>query len=335
MDNPRSERVKRVAALATRAGRKKQQLFLAEGPQPVREALNLWLDRYEPHDAATPAGSPGAPGLPELDALFFDAAAVGRFPDVEALLDRLRGVLFDPTIDLPRDARPFLREATPEVLAAMGDAETSQGMIAVARIPEGHSEPGSLTSTAANISASLIAGVVRVQDPGNVGTIIRTSDAAGAGIAVLSAGSVDPWSPKVVRSAAGSHFHVRILTGVDFTEYARFVQSGGMQVLAAAGEGDVELTQLAPAARHAAPFDAAAPTLWLFGNEASGLSEQELKLADHSVAIPIYGQAESLNVATAATICLYTSAMAQHSSSGTADMSSAPPSTEVTGERHE
>lgn len=313
MDNPRSERVKRVAALATRAGRKKQRLFLAEGPQSVREALKVWLARYEPDDAAALPGTSETSRLPQLDALFFDAAAVQRFPDVEALLDRMRGVLFDPTIDLPRDARPFLREATPEVLAAMGDAETSQGLVAVARIPDGDADFRSLESATVASPVSLIAGVVRVQDPGNVGTIIRTADAAGAELVVLAAGSADPWSPKVVRSGAGSHFHVPIFTGVDTDEYARLVQREGIQVVASAGEGETPLTALRSAEPAAGQFNPAERTLWLFGNEAHGLSEHEIQLADHTVGIPIYGRAESLNVATAATICLYTTAMAQRS----------------------
>lgn len=311
MDNPRSERVKRVAALATRAGRKKQRLFLAEGPQPVREALKVWLARYEPDDAVALPGAPEAPRLPQLDALFFDAAAVQRFPDVEALLDRMRGVLFDPTIDLPRDARPFLREATPEVLAAMGDAETSQGLVAVSRIPDGDADFRSLESATVASPVSLIAGVVRVQDPGNVGTIIRAADAAGAELVVLAAGSADPWSPKVVRAAAGSHFHLPIFTGIDIAEYARFVQPNGIQVLAAAGQADLTLHELSSPSTAGRRVSAAGRTLWLFGNEAQGLSAHELALADAAVSIPIYGRAESLNVSTAATLCLYATATAQ------------------------
>ncbi|RJN32240.1 RNA methyltransferase [Nesterenkonia natronophila] len=326
MDNPRSERVKRVASLATRAGRKKHRLFLAEGPQPVREALALWLARYEPQERSLLHEMTVSSVLPELDALFFDASAVQRFPDIEALLDRLRAVLFDPTLDLPRGARPFLREATPEVLAAMGDAETSQGLMAVARIPDRSSESRSLESATAAPSVSLIAGMVRVQDPGNVGTIIRTADAAGVDMVVLSSGAADPWAPKVVRSAAGSHFHVPIFTGAEMGEYARVAKSAGGQVVASAGEAEVQLTQLSPSGEETGPFNAAEPTLWLFGNEARGLTVQEIELADHVVAIPIYGKAESLNVATAATICLYFTAMAQHSASSSSGLPAGPSS---------
>lgn len=343
MDNPRADRVKRVAALASRAGRRKQGLFLAEGPQPVREALALWLRRWEHHgaevstaehhDHGIPAagGADAAPAgpstvtlaaLPETDALYFDQQALERHPDVLALVDRVRGVLFDPERSLPRTARIFLREATPEVLTAMGDAETSQGMIAVCRIPQ--SDPGQLETLLVGAQSQRVhtgegparrlgapelhkpiqraVMLLRVQDPGNAGTIIRTADAAGAGAVVLSGGSVDPWSPKVVRSGAGSHFHVPVFPGVDPAWCAGFARDQQMQVLAADGAGEVSLPELE---------SLSVPTLWLLGNEAQGLSAQEQALADRRVRIPLYGQAESLNVATAATVCLYSSAMAQ------------------------
>lgn len=311
MDNPRSERVRRVASLASRAGRKKHRQFLAEGPQVAREALTLWLSRFEPQPPPGTAGQSRADGLPELDSLFFDPVALRRLPDVEALVDRLRAVLFDPAAELPRGARPFLREATPEVLAAMGDAETSQGLVMVARIPSCSSEPAAAHQLNA---AALVATLVRVQDPGNVGTMIRTADAAGADMVVLSGGAADPWAPKVVRAAAGSHFHIPLITGADPEPLAHRSKAVGMQVLATAAEAESQLTQLVPAAEQTGSFDAAARTMWLFGNEAQGLSQQELQLADHVVAIPIYGRAESLNVATAATICLYSSALAQRAS---------------------
>lgn len=342
MDNPRSERVKRVAALATRAGRKKQKLFQAEGPQPVREALALWLRRWdEPETFATVPHSEDtsrlraqlAPAeyLPELDALFFDPRALEQHPDISALLDRVRGVLFNAERELPRAARIFLREATPEVLAAMGDAETSQGMLAVCRIPElefagldsllvGMSEStvqvtseGSTQGSTVEFSAVQLAPVLAgLQDPGNVGTVIRTADAAGAGVVILTPGSTDPWAPKVVRAAAGSHFHLPITAGIDLQQLTDFVRVNGAQVLAADGYGEVSLAQLQAQSAEQDSAYLARPTYWLLGNEAHGLTEEEKALADQRVSIPLYGQAESLNVAVAAALCLYASAVAQH-----------------------
>ena len=311
VDNPKSDRVRRVAALAGRSARQKQGLFLAEGPQPVREALTIWLRQWEQELGPQP--------FPELDALFFDPAALERHPDVLALLDRMRGVLFNPETQLPSNARPFLREATPEALRAMGDAETSQGMLAVCRIPAPSTAREALDAQLEKIAAGTgqVAAMLRLQDPGNAGTIIRTADAAGAGAVVLSAGTVDPWSPKVVRSAAGSHFHVPIFTGIDAADLTEAARAKGFQVLAADGRGETQLAELATPA---------APTLWLFGHEAHGLTHVERELADQRVAIPLFGAAESLNVATAATVCMYSTAMAQHARPSEAPATDAEPS---------
>ncbi len=171
LSSPKSDRVRKVATLATAKARRREGLFLAEGPQPVREALRAWLERYEEpgSDAAAERRSSGS-YKPELDALYFDPQALERHSDVETLLDRVRGVLFDPQANLPSAGRVFLREAAPEVLEAMGDAETSQGIIAVCRIPQAQHIPE---------GSALVAGLMQVQDPGNVGTIIRAADAAG------------------------------------------------------------------------------------------------------------------------------------------------------------
>ncbi|WP_223881130.1 TrmH family RNA methyltransferase [Nesterenkonia ebinurensis] len=337
VDNPRSERVKRVAQLATRAGRRKQGKFLAEGPQPVREALRLWLRTWESPDvnAASQQRIPAqyAPQeyLPALEALYFDPAALERHPGVASLLDQVRGTLFDPQRELPPEARLFLREATEEVLAAMGDAETSQGILAVCRPPaiqfEGldsllvgmrettvwAAEDG--TSTAGTIvdyaPVRLAPVLVRLQDPGNVGTLIRVADAAGAGVVVLTPGSTDPWAPKVVRAAAGSHFHIPVATGIDLDQLTTFVRENGAQVLAADGYAATSLAELQLQEESSASL--LHPTYWLLGNEAHGLSDHEGALADYGVAIPLYGQAESLNVALAGALCLYASAIAQRS----------------------
>ncbi len=350
LDNPGAERVKNVAALATRAARRKQGAFLAEGPQSVREALTLWLRRWEP-EADDVAGSqtaqrtgvddagehriqaskPPEDYLPALDALYFTPEALAQHPDVEALLDRARGVLFDPGRNLPREARFFLREATAEVLAAMSDAETSQGLLAVCRPPAiafegldsllvGMSETFVRLAADGTTSSGLTVDyapvrlapvLVGLQDPGNVGTVIRTADAVGAGVVVLTPGSADPWAPKVVRAAAGSHFHVPIATGIDPGELTTFLRDNQVQVLAADGHAEITLDQLQTADAAGVRLDA--PTVWLLGHEAHGLTEDHQAMADARIALPLYGQAESLNVAVAGAVCLYASAMAQHS----------------------
>ncbi|HEY4614995.1 MAG TPA: RNA methyltransferase [Citricoccus sp.] len=281
MTNPRADRVRRVARLAGRSSRQREGLFLAEGPQAVREALRAHLGLTE--------SSQWAAGR-VLDQLFVAPRLAARHPDLAALADDAAGR------GVP------VRRASDEVLTAMSDAVTGQDVLAVCRIPE--------TSADAVIEAlpgspRLAAVLCRVQDPGNAGTILRAADAAGADAVVLTSGSVDLFNPKVVRSTAGSLFHLPVVTGVAVGEAVGLLGRRGLQVLAADGYGTVVLDR-APSGL------LQAPTAWLFGNEAQGLSEQERALAAERVAVPLYGRAESLNVATAATVCLYASAMAQH-----------------------
>ena len=142
-----------------------------------------------------------------------------------------------------------------------------------------------------------------MRDPGNAGTVIRTADAAGAGGVVLAGSSVDAYNPKTVRATVGSLFHLPVAVEPDPAAAVAAAQAAGYTVLAADGAGDVDL------------FDAdlTGPTAWLFGNEAWGLPAELAALADQRVAIPIHGRAESLNLATAAAVCLYASARAQRS----------------------
>jgi TrmH family RNA methyltransferase len=143
-----------------------------------------------------------------------------------------------------------------------------------------------------------------VRDPGNLGTIIRVADSAGADAVILTGRSVDLYNPKVVRSTTGSLFHIPVVMDVELDAALAAVRGAGLQVLAA----DMHGTPV-PNVRASGGLDA--PTAWLFGNEARGLSPEHVALADASVAVPIYGEAESMNLATAASVCIYESAFAQ------------------------
>lgn len=182
-------------------------------------------------------------------------------------------------------------------LAAMSDTVRPQGVVAMCR-----QQPVSLA--AALEGASLVAILHEVQDPGNLGTILRVADAAGADAVVVTRSSVDPYNPKVVRATTGSILHIRHSVGASTEDAVLAARQAGLQVLAADVSGD-ELT--APSVRDRL----ARPTAWLFGNEARGLDEATLALADLPVRVPIYGRAESLNLATAASVCLYQSAIAR------------------------
>lgn len=150
-------------------------------------------------------------------------------------------------------------------------------------------------------SPRLLTVCADVRDPGNAGTVIRTSDAAGARAVVLAGHSVDPYNPKTVRASVGSLFHLPIVLVDDPVGAVQQLRAAGLKVLAADGAGESDLfdTDLTPA------------TAWLFGNEAWGLPEDLAAAADVRVSIPIHGRAESLNLATAAAVCLYASARVQ------------------------
>ncbi|MHA7155401.1 TrmH family RNA methyltransferase [Arthrobacter sp. TMN-50] len=288
MTNPRADRVKEVARLAGRPARLRQGRFLAEGPQSVREALTL-------HSAREAAGAPAV-----VEELFITEECLERHAELG---------LFE--------GQPAPRLVTEEVLAEMSSTVTPQGVIAVCAFVD-----VSLDAVLAE-EPRLVAVMVEVRDPGNAGTILRAADSAGADAVVLTSSSVDLYNPKAVRSTVGSLFHLPVVLGADLDLVLSSLRDRGITVLAADGYGDVDLDvlqegsarrRLAPSPVLTADAEEAqleAPTAWLFGNEAQGLPDVVLKGADHRVAVPIYGQAESLNVGTAATVCLYASARAQ------------------------
>lgn len=192
---------------------------------------------------------------------------------------------------------------TEYVLGAMADTVTPQGVIAVAR-----QIPTSLRDIFAS-SPRLIAICEEIRDPGNLGTIIRAADAAGADAVVLTGRTVDPYNPKVVRSTTGSLFHLPVSVGGDLDDVVQRAHAAGLTVLAADVKGDDLLQARADGIL-------ARPTAWMFGNEAHGLEAPSLALADHVLKLPIFGRAESLNLATAASVCLYESAFTQRAVEG-------------------
>lgn len=189
---------------------------------------------------------------------------------------------------------------TEDVLETMADTVTPQGFVAVCR---------QFPTSVKDIFSSgprLIAILEEVRDPGNAGTIIRAADSAGADAVILTGRTVDLYNPKVVRSSTGSIFHLPIAVAATLTDVRARAAAAGLQVLAADIKGEDLL-----AARNAGLL--AKPTAWLFGNEARGLTDDDLALVDQAITVPIYGSAESMNLATAASVCLYESAFAQRS----------------------
>jgi RNA methyltransferase, TrmH family len=194
-----------------------------------------------------------------------------------------------------------VREVSGEVMAELAQTITPQGVLAVCRFVD---VP---LAVLLRSTPRLVAVLVSVRDPGNAGTVVRTADAAGADGVVFAATSVDPYNAKCVRSSAGSLFHLPVVAGAELTDVITGLRAAGLQVLAADGSAGRVLDG-------AGGPDLARPTAWLFGNEAWGLPDSLVRLADAAVAVPIYGQAESLNLAAAAAVCLYASARhARHS----------------------
>lgn len=204
-----------------------------------------------------------------------------------------------------------------EVMASLTQTVTPQGVVAVCHVLD----VGLDEVLAAR--PQLVAVLASVRDPGNAGTVIRTADAAGADAVVLTDASVDVYNGKCVRASAGSVFHLPVVTGASPASLVAGLRSAGVQVLAADGAGPADLDGLV--SRRAL----ARPTAWIFGNEAWGLPEPVRSLADEVVRVPIYGRAESLNLATAAAICLYASAHGQRQDADAAADPAADPAADT------
>ena len=275
---PRSGRVKAARKLTRRAVRAELRLFLAEGAKALTEAMHL----------------PG--GVVEV---FATEAASEQYAALRKAVDDA-GVPWFPVSE--------------EAIASLSGAVTPQGVVAVCRFldvdldtvlnpPEVESSPPVVEERGTSVSKPRpIVICADVRDPGNAGTVIRTADAAGATGVVLAGSSVDPYNDKTVRASVGSLWHLPVAVADDPADCVRRAQDAGFVVLAADGAGDTDLFE----AESSGLLDQ--PVAWLFGNEAWGLPDELAALADHRVSIPIFGRAESLNLSTAAAVCLYASA---------------------------
>jgi TrmH family RNA methyltransferase len=188
-------------------------------------------------------------------------------------------------------------------LASLAETVTPQGLVGVA------STVAVPVAALALAGATLVAVLVDVRDPGNAGAVIRVADAAGADAIVFAdgpdGGSADPHGGKCVRASAGSVFHLPIGVG-SIEDTLSALRTAGLTLLAADGgsPGAIDLDD--------ADAIVAAPSAWIFGNEAHGVPAEVLAAVDHVVRVPIHGRAESLNLATAAAVCLYAGARQQH-----------------------
>ena len=195
-----------------------------------------------------------------------------------------------------------------EIMDELAQTVTPQGLLAVC----GFVDVPLTEVTRSRPAPTLVALLANVRDPGNAGTVLRTADAAGAHAVVFADASVDPYNGKCVRASAGSLFHLPVVAGARLEDAVVTMRDAGLRIVAADGRAGRSLDDPGVQARLAEPI------AWMFGNEAWGLPPELVALADETVAVPIYGRAESLNLAAAAAVCLYASAHAQrvHSEGG-------------------
>ncbi|PWG60254.1 TrmH family RNA methyltransferase [Bifidobacterium catulorum] len=300
LDNPNAGRIRRIADLARAKTRRKTGRMLVEAPQAVREAIACRPDLVE--DLYVEIDEDGNTA---------SARAAEIVADVLGREARGEGV---------GQERIYVHYVTPRVMAAI--STDAQGIAATAQTGD---LAGDLTGwapprggDAAGGNGPMVAAFWQVRDPGNAGTVIRTADAAGADAVVFVDECVDPLGPKVVRSTAGSLYHIPVLrASVD--EFLEWSERHGLHVVAAdvRGTESTPPTSLADIVR---PADGDVPD-WakagpgravLFGNEARGLDDDLLDRCEGIVSIPIYGRAESLNLATSASVLLYALAMSSH-----------------------
>jgi TrmH family RNA methyltransferase len=263
IQDPSQAEIKGVAKLTKKEARSETGLFLLEGPQGLKEALER-------------------PKL--IEKLFATESFEEKYPDL---------------ISRARDARVSVNLVSDSVLKELSDTTTPQGVVAVCQ--QFHVSIDDVIAS----KPTLVAFLAQIRDPGNAGTVLRAADAAGADAVIFSKGSVDIYNPKVVRSTTGSMFHLPFVIEAEIQSSLEKFKQAGLSVLAADVAGDSLST--------IPSTDLAKPTMWLFGNEAWGLEPEVSALADKLVQVPIFGAAESLNLATAASVCMYASAFAQNS----------------------
>ena len=265
-----NQRVKDVANLKQKKYRTESGTFFAEGLRAVQEAVEY----------------------AEVTDLFFTAAEEEKLHDI---------------LIKAKEKGARLYKADDKVMAKLSDTKTPQGVLAVIRMPEQSLQklrPGAWQRKtekqcqSAGIEIDNNAPVIildRIQDPGNLGTIIRTADAVGALGIILLEGCVDAYSPKVVRASMGSLFHLPVVQDVFPEEALTWCYRHGYEPAATAMQGAANLYKA----------DISKKMAFIFGNEANGVAEELQAAAETRLFIPMAGQAESMNVAMAAGIVLF------------------------------
>ena len=226
-------------------------------------------------------------GRGRVHELFVTESAAARNED---LLGRAAGLRIRVSVITDRAAAGLSETVTPQGIVAVCDLVDAPLDAALAARP------------------ALVAVLVNVADPGNAGTVIRVADAAGAGAVLLAGDTVDPHNGKCVRATTGSLFHLPLARSRDVSAVLDACVAAGLRLVAADPHAGTDLDT----ALRTGGLDG--PVAWVFGSEAHGIDPSVAATLPAAVRVPIYGGAESLNLATAAAVCLYTTARAQRAS---------------------
>ena len=240
-------------------------LISSKGAKERRESA-----RYVAEGAQFVREAIKAKALDQIDVLYLTANGRARLENDQIDLNQFK-----------------VEEVTDAVMKAMSETISPQGILAICKIPNPNLESLKLSGK------SILLYLHEIQDPGNAGTILRSADALGATAVITSPGSVDMYSPKVVRSTAGSHWHLPIFERVSLELLQQAIPNLNFATLSADGNSSIR------------EYRVAGNTVLIFGNEARGLAELEVPANSQGLAIPMAGNAESLNLSSAAAIVLF------------------------------
>lgn len=277
LDNPKSDRVRRIADLTRAKGRERSGRFLIEGPQSVREAVTWRPDVVQD--------------------LYVEVSQALEHP-------RIISSTLEKIVETSQDATIYVHYCTGDVMRLI--SPDAQGIAAVGNAESMHAGADDV-ELGKNGRAPQIAAFWQVRDPGNAGTVIRAADAAGCDAVIFVDDCVDVLNPKVIRSTAGSLFHLPVLA-MSTDEFFTWTGDHNMDVWAA----DVYGTEERKPESLPAVLADKAPKAVLFGNEARGLEPDILTRCGRIVSIPLYGKAESLNLGTSAAVMLMSLSMSGH-----------------------
>jgi TrmH family RNA methyltransferase len=271
-------------------------------PETLSSRENSWLKRFRaalrgsgPDDEGW-AGIEGARLVEDALRSGLETAAILASASGERHLERLAHWL-EPAAGLQTEHRPRLLQTSDRLFASVSGTETPQGIAALVR-PRAFTFDDLLRG-----DVPLIVVLVGVQDPGNVGTVLRSAEAFGATGAIATRGTASPWAPKVLRASAGSALRLPIIMGAAEPVALVQLKMAKLRILAATAGGG-----RAPSARTPQEIDFRGPLALLVGNEGAGLPGEIERAADELVRIPIADEVESLNAAVAASVLLYEAA---------------------------